>query len=124
MEQSPNKMPPQAQQMIGKLQQQQQQLQQMEEQKMELRAHKMQIDRAIEALEETDDGEDVFKVVGPAVIKTEKGNFLEDLKETQETLEIKLDSIDKKEGKIEEDAKKNQEKLRDLMSGGDSGEAG
>lgn len=110
--------------MIGELQQQQQQLQQMEEQKMELKAQKMQIDKAVEALKETGEDEEVFRVVGPTVIKSERDELLEDLKEKQETLEVKLESLQKKEDEIEDEAKEKQKELRNMMSGGDSGEAG
>ena len=86
MPQNPQNLPPEAQQMIGELQQSQQQLQQMEQHKMELRAQKSQIDKAVEALKETGEDEEVFRVVGPTVIKSNRNDLLEDLEEKQETL--------------------------------------
>lgn len=118
MPQSPQDLPPQAQQMIGKLQRQQQQLQQLGEQRNQLRAQKMQIETALEALEEASEDEEVFKVAGPIIVKSTRDDLIEELEEEKEDMEVKLKSVEKKEGKVKEGAKKNQQELQEMLSGG------
>lgn len=125
MPQSPQDLPPQAQRMIGELQQQQQKLQQLGEQKNQFKAEKIQIEKALDALEETDKNEEVFKVVGPVVVKSERDDLIEELKDKKETMEVKMESMEKKEKDIQEKARDNQQKLQKMMSGGEqAGEAG
>lgn len=122
MPQSLEDLPPQAQQLIAQLQKQQQQLQQLGEQRQQIKAQERQIEKALDSLEETEEEEDVFKVVGPVVVKSTRDELIDELEERKETMEVKLGSVKKKEKKIQEGAKKGQEKLQKLMSGGEEPE--
>lgn len=118
MQPSGQSMPPQAQQMINELQQQKQQLQQMAEQKNLLEARKRQVEEALDALDDVDGDKEVFRVVGPVGIKTEQDDLTENLSDEKEKLGVQLESVESKQEDLEEEAKEKQQKIQEMMSGG------
>lgn len=104
MARSPQDLPPQAQEMIGELQEQQQQLQQIAEQKNQIEAQKKQIEMAFDALDDAGDDAEVFRVVGPVGIKSDREEVEEELTDMKETMDVRLDSMERKEDNIREGA--------------------
>jgi prefoldin beta subunit len=55
------------------------------------------------ALEELDiSGDEVYKVIGQVMLKTEKGKLLEDLKNREESLNIRIKTLEKQEKELTE----------------------
>lgn len=111
-------LPPEAQNKIETLQNQKEKLQQIAERKYRFKVENKRIESGIDALEEAGDKDEVFKVVGPVGIKTEKNELKEELSNEKEKLEAQIDSMEDKQDYIEEKAKKNQSELREMLSGG------
>jgi len=106
------KLPPQAQQLLVQLQTFQQHLQAVLLQKESLTIQKVEIEKALEELDKAKEGEDVYKAVGPILIKSTKKTMQKELKEKNETNELRLKSLGRQENKIKEKAKETQDKLQ------------
>lgn len=106
------KLPPQAQQLLLQLQTFQQQLQAVLMQKESLTIQKIEQEKALEELDKIKQGEDVYKAVGPILIKSAKNTMQKELKEKNETIDLRLKSLEKQESKIKERAKETQDKLQ------------
>jgi prefoldin beta subunit len=105
-------LPPETQQTLMQLQTFQQQLEMVLLQKNSLTVQKTEIEKALEELEKTEEGKDVFKIVGPILVKTTKENLISELKEKLESIELRLKSLEKQEEKLREKIKEKQEKLK------------
>lgn len=108
-------LPPEAQQILAQLQTFQQQIQATLIQKDSLNLQKIEIEKALEALEKVKENENVYKIVGPVLIKTEKSEVEKEFKEKLEDIEIKIKSLEKLLKKLEEKIKEKQEKLRSFL---------
>ncbi len=109
---------PEAQQTLVQLQTFQQQLQVTMYQRDSLTLQKMEIEKALEELEKSASNE-VFKIAGPVLIKTNKEKLIAELKENLESIELKLKSLEKQEEKLREKIKEKQEKLRGILETGE-----
>ena len=110
------KITPEAQQILIELQAFQQQMQTVLIQKETLSMQNMEIDKALEELEKVKD-EDVFKAVGPILIKSEKGKLTDELKEKKETIDLRLKSLQKQENRMKEKMEDSQKKLQEMLKG-------
>lgn len=110
------KIGPEAQQILLELQTYQQQMQTVMLQKESLSIQKMENDKAIEELEKTAHDE-VFKTVGPILIKSTKNDLLAELKERQETIDLRLKTMQKQETRIRDKLKESQEKFQEMLKG-------
>jgi prefoldin beta subunit len=106
---------PEAQQTLLQIQTFQQQLQNTLIQKETLNLQKLEIEKALEELEKIDEKKDVFKVVGPILVKSDKKDVEKDLKEKLETINLRLKTLDKHEEKLKEKIKEKQEKLQHIL---------
>ena len=113
------KISPEAQQTLIELQTFQQQMQTVILQKESLSIQNMEIEKALEELEKTEHDE-VFKTVGPVLIKSTRKALTEELKEKQETIDVRLKSLQKQEDRIKEKLKESQEKFQKLMTAEES----
>lgn len=118
MQPNSQNMPPQAQEMINELQKQKQQLQQLGERKNLLKSNIRRIEDALEALDEADESKEVFRVVGPVGIKSEKGELTNKLSSQKDNMEARLESVGSKEEKVRDKAMEKQNKLQQMLSGG------
>ena len=109
-------MTPEAQKYLMELQTIQAQLQNIAIQKETFTIQNIEIDKALEELEKTDDNEDVFKAVGPILIKTKKADMVKELNEKKETAEVRLKSLDKQEAELQEKIQEGQQKLQELLA--------
>jgi prefoldin beta subunit len=110
------KITPEAQQILLELQTFQQQMQTVLIQKETLNIQNMEIDKALEELKKVKN-EDVFKAVGPILIKSEKGELEKELNEKKETIDLRLKSLQKQENRMKERLDESQKKLEAILKG-------
>ena len=79
-----------------------------------------EVEKALEELEKVND--DVYKSVGPILVKTNKTSMKKELEENKEETELKLKSLETQEKRIKEKIKEGQEKFQKLVP--KSGEGG
>ncbi|WP_297439065.1 prefoldin subunit beta [Thermococcus sp.] len=101
--------PPQVQAMLGQLESYQQQLQLVIQQKQKLQIELNDTKKALEEIDAVEDGTVIYKTVGTLVVKTTKEKAIGELKEKVETLEIRLNALERQEKKL-------NEKLKDLTA--------
>ena len=118
------KIPAQAQQLLIQLQQLQQQLQQLAQQKQIMEIQKLELDKALEELEKTQSKEEVYKMVGPILVKTEKAKLEKDLSDKKESIEVRIKRLDSQMDKMQEKAKETQMSLQKILEGGSVPRAG
>lgn len=116
-DENPMKLSPAAQQAIIQLQTFQQQSNALALQRESLTIQKIEVERAIEELKKTTDKEDVFKAVGPVLIKSTKAALIKELGEKKETADLRLKNIEKQDAKIHEKVKEIQESLNSMLKG-------
>ena len=69
----------------------------------------MEIDNALEELEKNP--KDVYKIIGPIMVRTNKNDVEKDLKSKKEIVNLRIGNIDKNENKLKEKAKNLQEEV-------------
>jgi len=85
--------------MLNNVAMQQQQLQGIMTQREATGMQILEIKKALEELEKTDQKE-VYKVAGPILVKTEKTEVKKDLKEKEDVLNVRLKSLEKEEKRV------------------------
>ena len=105
--------------LIGHLQLQNQQLQTLMMQKQSLTIQTREIEKALEHLEIASD--DVYRSVGPILVKTPKADVKGQLEEEKEEIDLKIKALDSQEKKLKEKLKENQEKIQGMMPAGQGG---
>ncbi len=100
--------------MIMQFQAYQQQSQMIIGQKDATKAQILEIDRTLEELGKAGDKE-IYKSVGPILIKTTKGEMGKELTEKKEMLEIRLKTMDSEDKKTKEKIKDLQEKIQSSL---------
>ena len=113
----PMQLPPEAQQMLMQLQVFRQQMQSLAMQKEGMHIQKLENEKAIEELGKTKESEEVFKAVGPILIKSSKTEMEKELKERNETIERRLKAFESQEKSINEKAADIQKKLQEMLTG-------
>jgi prefoldin beta subunit len=108
------KLTPETQQILIELQTFQQQMQTVLMQKESLNIQNMELDKALEELKKATT-EDVYKAVGPILIKSTKKDLEKELSEKKETIELRLKSLQKQEDRIKEKLKDVQGKFEDFL---------
>lgn len=103
-----------AQQILIELQTYQQQTQTVLIQKESLNIQNMEIDKALEELGKTTTT-DVYKIVGPILIKSNKKDLEKELNEKKETVELRLKSLKRQEDRLREKLKESQEKFEKIF---------
>jgi len=108
-------LPPQIQNQIAQLQQVQQQIQALAMQKSQVEAMQKESKMALEELEKLEDDAVVYRTVGELVIKTERGESITKLKDREETLSLRLQSITRQEERLTTRFKQLQEQIQQAM---------
>lgn len=104
-----------AQTLVGQFQTLQQQLQNVLVQKESLRLQLMGIDRALKELE-TAKQKNAYKITGPIMVSKPVDGLKEELKESKETINVHIKSLDNMENKMNAQLKNLQEKLKKFIS--------
>ncbi len=116
------KLSAEAQQILINLQTFQQQMQTVLIQKETLNMQNIEIDKALEELNKTKH-DDVYKAVGPILIKSTKNELNKELNERKETIELRLKSLQKQEKRLKEKLKESQEKFEEALKGREESKA-
>jgi prefoldin beta subunit len=110
-----NEIPKEAQELLIGLQTAQQQFQNIAVQKESFNLQKLEIEKALEELEKSKEQE-VFKAVGPILIKTDKPAMTTELTEKLETISLRAKTLAKQETKLHEKLQTDQKKLQEMLS--------
>ena len=114
------RLPAEAQQILIEMQMFQQQMQAVSMQKETLSMQNVEIDKALEELTKSKETNDVYKAVGPILIKSTVKSLDSELKEKKETIDLRLKSLEKQETRVREKLKEVQEKLEHIIKGSQS----
>ncbi len=110
-------LPPQAQQLLLQMQTFQQQLQNALLQKETMQIQKIELESAKAELEKVGEKEEVYKVVGPLLVKGTKPDLKKEIEEKLEMIEMRAKTVNKQEEKLKEKLKENQQKLQEIFKG-------
>lgn len=110
------KLSPEAQQILMELQTFQQQMQTVLMQKESLSIQNMEIDKALEELGKSEH-DDVYKAVGPILIKSTKKELTKELNEKKETINLRVKSLQKQETRLKDKLKESQERFEEIFKG-------
>lgn len=102
--------PPQVQHAVVQLQQYQQQAQSLVMQRQQIEIQLAEIESATDALKAVKDAE-VFRSIGPVLIKQPKDAVEKNMSELKETLSLRLKVIQKQEAKVKEKLKELGDKI-------------
>lgn len=108
-------LPPQVQNQIAQLQQIQQQIQALAMQKSQIEAMQKESKMALDELERLADDAVVYRNVGELVIKTSKEESITKLKDREETLSLRLQSISRQEERLTSRFKQLQEQIQQAL---------
>ena len=108
------KLSPEAQQILMELQTFQQQMQTVLMQKESLSIQNMEIEKALEELGKSEH-DDVYKAVGPILIKSTKKDLTKELNEKKETIDLRVKSLQKQETRLKDKLKESQERFEDIF---------
>lgn len=103
-----------ARQMVLEFQVYQQQLQSVAMQRENLKLQDLEIDKALEELQNSKE-KSAYKITGAVMVSKPVEEITEDLKDTKEAITIRLRSFEKTEGKITEKLKELQDKLKEAV---------
>lgn len=104
------KLTPEAQQTLIEMQALQQQIQAVLIQKESLNLQNAEIEKALEEMKKSKEKE-VFKAVGPVLIKAGKKEVEKEFAEKKELIDVRLKSLKKQEDRLKEKIKESQEKF-------------
>lgn len=80
-----------------------------------MQIQKVELESAKTELEKVGEKEEVYKVVGPLLVKGTKTDLKKEIEEKLETIEMRSKSVDKQEEKLKEKLKESQQKLQDIF---------
>lgn len=116
-----SEIPPQVQNQIRQYQETQQKLQTLMSQKQQMDMQVREIERTVEALEEVGEETPVYRSVGEVLVGVDDpAGLREELSEEQETLEVRLKSIERQESGLKERLETLQNTLENLLGEGAS----
>ena len=110
-------LPPEAQEKVEQLQAIQQKAQQVATQKQQAEQQLAEAENALEVLSEVESDAGMYRQVGELLIETAYDEAQEDLEERVSNLEIRVQTLDKQEGRIKDQFESLQEELQELLSG-------
>lgn len=101
-----------AEQLLMQYQMQSQQLENILAQKQALIFQRAEIEAA---LKETETGTELFKIVGPIIVKKSKEELKAELEDKLEELELMVKTVERNEKKLKEMAEKSRDKLQEMI---------
>ncbi len=109
-------LPEQAQHIVMQLQQYQQQLQLLVMQRQQMELQLAEINAAVDALK-TVTGDEVFRAVGPILVKSKKADVDKILADAKEIIDLRVKTVQKQETKVKEKVKELTEKITPYLRG-------
>ncbi len=111
------RLPPEVQQQIVKLQQLQAQLNQVVTEKNVLEQELREVSRALEVLKDVPEDGEVFRVAGHLLVKVKKSDAEKELSERKELIELRLKTLEKQESLLRQQISELQTKIQRSLSG-------
>ncbi len=108
-------LPPQIKNQLAQLQQIQQQAQAIAVQKNQVEISLKETELALEELEKLDKDAVVYRAIGELLIKTERDNTQEFLKEKKDTLDLRAQTLARQEERAQTRFKQLQEQLKQAI---------
>ncbi|MBS3055922.1 MAG: prefoldin subunit beta [Candidatus Aenigmarchaeota archaeon] len=102
------------QELAAQLQLQNQQIQTLMIQKQTLEIQIREIDSALMELKKNESTE-IFKTLGPVLIKTDKNDIEKSLEEQKEEAELRIKTIEKQESIVKKRMESNQKSLKSML---------
>lgn len=111
--------PPKIQNQLLQFQQIQQQAQAIASQRFQLELQLKEVERSLGEVNKLDDDAEIYKSVGAILLRSTTPAVKEELTEKKETLELRIKTLKKQEGKVQQRLREMQQKIRqELKSGG------
>ena len=107
---------PQQQQEIVRFQQMQQSLEMIMQQKATLEARLKETEMAIKELELASEETTVYQAIGGLMIKKTRNILLENSKDRQETLKLRVNSINEQEKRLKVQFEEQRKKIQQMMT--------
>jgi prefoldin beta subunit len=110
-----SELPPQIQNQIAQLQQIQQQIQALTMQKSQIEAMQKESKMALDELEKLAEDAVIYRSIGELIVKTNKNDSTSKLKDREETLSLRLQSISRQEERLTSRFKQLQEQIQQAL---------
>ena len=114
-------LPPEAQEKVEQLQDAQQKAQQIAVQKQQAEQQLSEAENALDVLSDVEEDTGMYRRVGELLIETEYDDATEELEEKVDSLEIRVQTLDKQEGRVREQFESLQSELQELLQGAGMG---
>lgn len=114
---SQQEIPPWLREQLARLEQLQQNLQAVQMQKQQVEGEMAEVDRALEELKTTPEGEQIYKYAGNLLIKVGKEAITKELQERKEVSNTRNLVLGKQEARFKENLKELQTKIDDMLKG-------
>ncbi|MDG6915349.1 MAG: prefoldin subunit beta [Nitrososphaerota archaeon] len=114
---SQQEIPPWLREQLARLEQLQQNLQAVQVQKQQVEAELAEVDRALDELKTTPEGEQIYKYAGNLLIKVSKDSITKELQERKEVSNTRNLVLGKQETRFKENLKELQTKIDDMLKG-------
>ena len=111
-------LPASAQQILVQMQTFQQQYQAVAMQRESLSVQRLEVEKALEELEKLKDSDEVYKAVGPILVKSTRMNLVKEMKERKEVIDVKLKSVNAQEETIGRKVSEAEVKLKGMIDSG------
>ena len=117
-------LPPEAQEKLEELQDLQETAQQVAVQKQRAESQLTETQNALEELDGMDEETTMYREVGELLVQTEYDEASENLSEKSDSLEIRVQTLEKQEQRVRDQFETLQQELQEMLSGGAAGPAG
>jgi prefoldin beta subunit len=114
---SQQEIPPWLREQLARLEQLQQNLQAVQVQKQQVEAELAEVDRALDELKTTPEGEQIYKYAGNLTIKVSNDSITKELQERKEVSNTRNLVLGKQETRFKENLKELQTKIDDMLKG-------
>ena len=111
--------PPQLRHQLSQFQQAQQQAQSLMVQKQQLELALRETERALTELEKLKEGDPVYKSIGGILAKAERADVASELKERKETLDLRIKTVERQEGRVVKRLNEMREKIQGVLKAGE-----
>jgi prefoldin beta subunit len=114
-------LPPEAQEKIEDLQDLQETARNVAMQKQQAESTLSESETALDQLEDIDEETTMYQEVGELLVETEYGEAKETLEEKVDSLEVRVESLNKQETRVQERFEELQQELQEMLQGGGAG---
>lgn len=109
------RLPQQLRHQLSQFQQTQQQAQALMAQKQQLELALRETERALKELEKLKEGSPIYRSVGGILAKAERPEVEMQLKDRKETLDLRIKTVERQEGRVVERLNEMREKLQEAL---------